>query len=102
MILMMNTNVPSYIGNVLKDQGMPETFLIELIRASCCPTQVSEMANCRWDLDTGTLRTHQEEAEEKNRVVLETASWFKDAFADLGLAVDEKMEEASTAPQDTI
>jgi hypothetical protein len=98
MILMMNKNVPSYIGNILKDQGMPETFLIELVRASCCPTQVSEMANCSWDLDTGTLTTHQEEAEEKNRVVLETALWFKDAFADLGSAVDGKSKKPAPPP----
>ena len=82
MILMMNKNVPSYIGNVLKDQGMP---VMELVRKSCCPTQLSEMANCTWDSDSGTLTTQQEKAEEKNHVVLETASWFQDAFADLGL-----------------
>ena len=81
MILMMNKNVPSYIGNVLKDQGMP---VMELVRKSCCPTQLSEMANCTWDSDSGTLTTQQEKAEEKNRVVLEKASWFQDAFADLG------------------
>jgi len=32
LILMMNKNVPSYVGNVLKDQGMPEAFLMELVR----------------------------------------------------------------------
>ena len=80
----MNKNVPSYIGNVLKDQGMPEAFLMELVRKSCCPTQLSKMANCTWDSDSGTLTTQQEKAEEKNRVILETASWFKDAFTDLG------------------
>jgi hypothetical protein len=26
MILMMNKNVPVYVGNVLKDQGIPEPF----------------------------------------------------------------------------
>jgi len=72
---------------VLKDQGMPEPFLIELVRKSCCPTQLSEMANCTWDSDSGTLTTQQENAEEKNCVVLETASWFKDAIADLGSAM---------------
>ncbi len=99
MILMMNKNIPSYIGNVLRDQGMPETFLIELIRASCCPTQVLEMANCSCDLDNGTLTTHQEEAEEKNQVVLETALWFKNAFADLGSAVDGKMKKPAPPPE---
>ena len=48
----MNKNVPSYIGNVLKDQGMPDAFLMELVRKSCCPTQLSEMANCTWDSDS--------------------------------------------------
>ena len=96
---MMNKNVPSYIGNVLRDQGMPETFLIELVRASCCPTQVSEMANCSWDSDNGTLTTHQEEAEEKNQVVLETASGFKNAFADLGLAVEGKTKKPAPPPE---
>jgi hypothetical protein len=99
MILMMNKNVPSYIGNVLKDQEMPEPFSIELVRASCCPTQVSEMANCSWDLDTGTLTTHQEEAEEKNYVILEMASWFKNAFADLGSAVDGKSKKPALPPE---
>ncbi len=99
MILMMNKNVPSYIGNVLRDQGMPETFLIELIRASCCPTQVSEMANCSWDLDNGTLTTHQEEAEEKNQVLLERGTWFKNAFADLDSAVDGKTKKPAPPPE---
>jgi hypothetical protein len=34
MILMMNKNVPACIGNVLKDQGMPEPFLMELVKKS--------------------------------------------------------------------
>jgi hypothetical protein len=57
------------------------------------------MANCSWDLDTGTLTTHQEEAEEKNRVILETASWFKDAFADLGSVVDGKLKKPAPPPK---
>ncbi len=46
MILMTNKNVPAYIGHVLKEQGMPEPFLMELVKKSCCPTQISEMATC--------------------------------------------------------
>jgi hypothetical protein len=90
MILMLNKNAPTYIDNVLKDQRLPESFLSNLVKKSCCLTQLLEIANCTWNLDTGTLTTLQEAAEEKNRVVLETASWFKDAFADLGSRVDGK------------
>jgi hypothetical protein len=58
MILMMNKNVPAYIGNVLKDQGMLELFLMNLVKNSCCPTQVSKIINFTWNPDTGTLNTH--------------------------------------------
>ena len=96
----MNKNVPSYIGNVLKDQGMPEAFLMELVRKSCCPTQLSEMANCTWDSDSGMLTTQQEKAEEKNRVILETASWFQDAFPDLGSTMSaEKSKKPAQLPE---
>ena len=98
-ILMMNMNVPSYIENALKDQGMPESFLIDLVKNSCCPTQVSEIMNCTWDPDTGTLTTHQKAAEEKNRVVLETALWFKDAFANLGTVVNGKPKQQAPPPK---
>ena len=92
MILMMNKNVPAYVGNMLKDQGMPETFLMELIRKSCCPTQISEMATCTWDSDSRSLTTQWETTEENNHIVLETASWFKDAFADLGSTANKQLQ----------
>ncbi len=96
---MMNKNVPAYVGNVLKDQGMPEPLLMELVKKSCCPTQISDMATCTWDSDSGTLTTQQEEAEDKNRVVLETASWFKDVFTDLGSTVNRKSKKPAPLPE---
>jgi hypothetical protein len=32
MMIMMNKNFPVYVGHVLKDQGLPETFLFELVK----------------------------------------------------------------------
>jgi len=82
MILMMNKNV------------------LELVRKSCCPTQLSEITNCTWDSDSGTLTTQQEKAEEKNRVILETASWFQDAFPDLGSTMSaEKSKKPARLPE---
>ena len=72
MILMMNKNVPAYVGNVLKDQGMPEP-----VKKSCCPTQIFKMATCTWDSDSGSLMTQRETAEDKNRIVLEMASCLR-------------------------
>ena len=99
MILMMNKNVPAYNGNMLKDQGMPETFLVELVRKSCCPTQISEMATCTWDSDSESLTTQRETTEENNRIVLETASWFKDAFANLGPTANGQPKKTAPPPE---
>jgi hypothetical protein len=98
MILMMNKNVPAYIGNKLRDQGMPELLLMDLVKNSCCPTQVTEITNCTWDPDTSTLTTHLKAADEKNRIILE-ASWFKDAFADLGSMVNGKPKQPAPPPK---
>ena len=65
-IFTTNKTVPGYIKNVLKDQGMPESFLMDLAKNFCCLTQVSDITICTWDPDTGTLTIHQDTAEEKN------------------------------------
>jgi hypothetical protein len=44
------------------------------------------MDSCTWDPDTGTLATLHEAKEYTNLVELEQASWYKDAFADIGRA----------------
>jgi hypothetical protein len=36
MIAMTSKNFPSYVGNVLKDQGLLEEFLMELFHQTCC------------------------------------------------------------------
>jgi hypothetical protein len=57
------------------------------------------MGNCNWDSDSGTLTTQQEKADEKNHIYLVTASWFKDAFADLGSAVVGKSKKLALPPE---
>jgi hypothetical protein len=99
MIFMMNKNGPAYIRNFLKDQGMPESFLMKLVKNSCCPTQVSEITNFTWDTDTGTRTTYQEAAEENNRVVLETALWFHDVFAELGAGTKGNSRRQAPPPE---
>jgi hypothetical protein len=85
MIVMMNKNFPAYIGNVLRDQGLPEEFLLELFCRTCCQTMFSEMASTIWDTETGTLIMAKELAQDKSTPELEKAAWFKDAFSNLDL-----------------
>jgi hypothetical protein len=96
MILMMNKNFPAYVGHVLRDQGLPDDFLIELFDCSCCPTMISEMGLYMWDSNSGILTTLQESAEKQNLAELEKAAWYKDAFKDLGVA---KQGHLKTPPE---
>ena len=85
MILMMNKNFPAYIGNALKDKGLPEEFLIDLLKRSYCQTMMNEIHLCKWDLETGVLTTQREAKEKEDTADLENVSWFKNTFEDLVL-----------------
>jgi hypothetical protein len=85
MISMMNKNFPSYLGNVLKDQGLPEEFLMELFHQTFCLIMLAEISKTSWDSETGTLTMAKELAEERMTADLMNASWFENAFSDLDL-----------------
>jgi hypothetical protein len=102
MVLMMNNNFPAYIGNVLKDQVLPEGFLFELVKQSCCPVMVSEINQCTWDSDTRSLTTKRDAESNKNEEDLEKALWFKDAFADLGIAMNRRATKEQAPPPEML
>jgi hypothetical protein len=60
MIVMMNKHFPSYVRNVLKDQGLPEEFLMELFHQTCYQIMLAEISQTTWDPDTSTLTTERE------------------------------------------
>jgi hypothetical protein len=85
MVLMTNKNLPAYIGNALRDQGLPEDFLMDLLKQSCCSTLFTEMGTCLWEPETGVLTTQRETNKNQHLEELEKAAWFKDPFEDLRL-----------------
>jgi hypothetical protein len=87
------------MGNVLHDQGMPNVFLIKLFKCSCCPTMISEMGTCTWDLDTGVLTTHCESVDNQVQSDLESTAWYKDAFKDLGLTTKDGSKKPAPPPK---
>jgi hypothetical protein len=82
---MMNKNLPAYIGNALRDQGLPKDFLMDLLKKSCCLTLFTEMGTCLWDPEIGVLTTQRETNKNQHLEELEKAAWFKDTFEDLRL-----------------
>ncbi len=99
---MMNKNFSAYVGHVLKDQGLTETFLFELVKQSCCLIMVSEINQCTWESDTGTLITKQNSKANKNEEDLEKSSWFKDPFANLGIASKGGASKKQAPPPETL
>ncbi len=100
MVIMMNKNLPAYVRHILKDQGLPDSYLLELVKRSCCPVMVAEINQCHWDPDSGTLTTKQDAETAKNEEDLEKASWFKDAFANLGIAAKgEALKKQALPPE---
>jgi hypothetical protein len=102
MILVMNKNFPAYVGNVLRDQGLPDNFLMDLLKHSCCPTVVSKMLSCMWDADAGVLTTLRELDNNKHLEELEKAAWFRDAFEDLGPAAKGGPKCPTPPPKNTV
>jgi hypothetical protein len=99
MILMMDNNFSAYIGNILRDQGLPNFFLMELFKCLCFPTMMSEMSSCTWDPDSSVLTTLRESADKQNLVDLERAAWYKNEFPIMPLKNLVRQSRAITKPR---
>jgi hypothetical protein len=49
LISMMNKNLPAFLVNVLKEQGLSEEFIDDLLKNSCKATMLAKMHQCKWD-----------------------------------------------------
>jgi hypothetical protein len=47
----MNKNLPAFLLNVLKEQGLPDDFIDNLLKNSCEATMLAKMYQCKWDRD---------------------------------------------------
>lgn len=99
MILMMNKNLPAYVGFALEDQDFPKEFVMELLKRSCDQSLLAEMTTCSWDGETGILTTQRETRENNKLEELEKAAWFKDAFADLNLSKANNPKKLAPPPE---
>jgi hypothetical protein len=99
MIAMMNKNFPSYVGNVLKDQGLLEEFLMELFHQTCCQIMLADFSQTSWYPETGTLTTAKDLAQERTTADLMNASWFKNAFSELDLDKSKGKKQQAPPPE---
>ncbi len=84
MVLMMNKNFPTFLTFVLQDLHFLELAIQEYVKCCCCQVKAAEIGECKWELDTARL-TMPQDLNQKATEDFTLASWYRDAFADLGI-----------------
>jgi hypothetical protein len=97
LIGMMNKNLPAFLSYTLKEQGLPDDFVKELLQRSCEVTMLADMSRCKWDTNTRTLTTEDEWDQAEKTKGFEGAAWFKDKFGLLGQKA--RNQKRYTAPE---
>jgi len=97
LVGMMNKNLPAFLLNMLKEQGLPEDFIDDLLRNLCEATMLAKMHECTWDPVTKTLTTEEEVSQVAKTKAFVGAAWFKDEFG--LLAKNSQNQKRYTAPE---
>jgi hypothetical protein len=97
LIGMMNKNLPAFLLNVLKEQGLPEEFIDDLLKNSCEAMMLAKMHQCKWDPVNQVLTTEEEVAQMEKTKAFKGAAWFKDEFG--LLAQNSRNQKRYTAPE---
>ena len=82
MVLMMKKNFPGFLTFVLRDLHFPEPAIQEYVKRCCCQVKATKIGECKWDTATLTL---PQDLKKKATDNFTLASWYKDAFANLGI-----------------
>lgn len=81
MVMMMNRHFSAFCYHYLITRiGMGNVFVKALLKEACCPTLFATINQCKWDADTSTISTEEQEEEEKRMAEFEKAAWYRDEF----------------------
>jgi hypothetical protein len=97
LIGMINKNLPAFLLHMLKEQGLPEDFIDELIKKSCEALMLAGMHSCKWDAENWVLTPEDELARVEKTRLFEGDAWFKDKFG--LLRRNKKNQRKYTAPE---
>ncbi len=80
LVGMMNKNLPAFLSNMLKEQGLPDKLIDDILKNLCEATMLAKMHECAWDPATKILTTEEEVSQAAKTKAFEGAAWFKDEF----------------------
>ena len=98
MVESMNGNMAGFLLFYLKDQGLPSSFIEELVQTACDPALLHEAGKCTWDAKTCTLTTPRDEERKKEKEIEEMA-WYKDFHGAFMEESPRKGRKAQAAPE---
>jgi hypothetical protein len=79
IVHMMNKQVTAFLFYYLTTiTTLP--IMMELLKATCNATLVSEIDECQWDPETLSITTPHEQKEEEDMEELKKASWWNNTF----------------------
>jgi hypothetical protein len=58
----MNKNLAAFLWHMMKEQGLPDEFIDDLLNNLCEAMMLAKMHECKWDPATKTLTTAEEES----------------------------------------
>jgi hypothetical protein len=97
LVGIMNKNLPAFLSNMLKEQGLPDKFIDDILKNLCEATMLAKMHECAWDPATKTLTTEEEVSQAAKTKAFEGAAWFKDEFG--LLAKNPRNQKRYMAPE---
>ncbi len=80
MVGMMNKNLAAFLYHMLLEMDFTEEVIKLLIGRSCEASFVRAVPMCKWDSNTRTLTTPEDEIHKSEIRAFEVAAWFKDEF----------------------
>ncbi len=80
MSLMINKNLLAFLWHMLRDQGMPEDFIKDLLGKLCEASLVADVYKCTWGQTMRTLTTKEEEKKDEEIKAFESPPWFREVF----------------------
>ena len=98
MMMSLNKNFPTVLQHILTTQGLPPSFITEIIKSGVCPVQVANMVNCKYNVSTNTLTTNSEDNMDKARSAMSNAKWFKNSF-DLSELANKSKKKSAPPPE---
>jgi hypothetical protein len=94
---MMNKYLPAFLFHTLKEQGLPDKFINNLLQKLCKATMLADMHRCKWEAVNRVLTTKEDIAQTKKNKAFEGAAWFRDEFGLLGQ--NTRNQRGYTAPK---